>query len=174
MFVWELLEMLIHSLPEVVGNSNREFWMCWFTKTLSWAKAFLSDVRQSKVDFLHSWASSLREIQSQYKCGSVTLKWKRPHFQLTCPVQKRLCLSSLLGQWCVSLIPNNTKTIERMTCHCFVRPIRRDLKNSSYTTALYWTDTAEIRFVTSEHLVSGIWTCIKMKASKWRTSAVLV
>ena len=65
-----------------------------------------------------------------------TLKWKCPHFRLTCAVQKRLCLSSILGQWCVSLTPNNTKTIERMTCHCFLRPIRRDLKNSSYTTAL--------------------------------------
>ena len=61
-----------------------------------------------------------------------TLKWKRPHFRLTCAVQKRFCLSSLLGQWCVSLTPNNTKTIERMTCHCFLRPIRRDLTNSSY------------------------------------------
>ena len=65
-----------------------------------------------------------------------TLKWKRPHFRLTRAVQKRLCLSSLLGQWCVSLTPNNTKTIERMTCHCFLRPIRRDLTNSSYITAL--------------------------------------
>ena len=40
------------------------------------------------------------------------------------------------GQWCVSLTPNNTKTIGRMTCHCFLRPIRGDLTNSSYTTAL--------------------------------------
>ena len=56
------------------------FWKCWSIdyrklskiqtgnsgcvgsqRTLSWAKAFLSDVRQSEVDFLHSWASSLRE-----------------------------------------------------------------------------------------------------------------
>ena len=34
-FVWELLKMLIHSLLEVVGNSNRKFLLCWFTKTLS-------------------------------------------------------------------------------------------------------------------------------------------
>ena len=40
------------------------------------------------------------------------------------------------GQWCVSLTPNNTKTIERITCHCFLRPIRKDLTNSSYITAL--------------------------------------
>ena len=40
------------------------------------------------------------------------------------------------GQWCVSLTPNNTKTIKRITCHCFLRPIRKDLTNSSYTTAL--------------------------------------
>ena len=31
-------------------------------------------------------------------------------------------------QWCVSLTPNNTKTVGRMTRHCFLRPIRRDLR----------------------------------------------
>ena len=36
--------------------------------------------------------------------------------------------------WCVSMTPNNTETIERMTCHCFQLPIRRDLTNSSYST----------------------------------------
>ena len=42
----------------------------------------------------------------------------------------------LNGQWCVSLTPNNTKTIDRMTCHYFLRPIRKDLTNSSDATAL--------------------------------------
>ena len=37
-------------------------------------------------------------------------------------------------RWCVSLTPNNTKTIGRMTCHCFLQPIRRDHTSSSYTT----------------------------------------
>ena len=37
-------------------------------------------------------------------------------------------------QWCLTLTPNNTETIGRMTCHCFLRPIRRDLTSSSYTT----------------------------------------
>ena len=46
----------------------------------------------------------------------VAAAWKRSH------------------QWCVSLTPNNTKTIGRMTCHCFLLPIRRDLTSSSYTT----------------------------------------
>ena len=41
-------------------------------------------------------------------------------------------------QWRVSLTPNNTKTIGRMTCYCFLRPIRRDLTNSSYTTRVEW------------------------------------
>ena len=36
--------------------------------------------------------------------------------------------------WYISLIPNNTKTIGRMTCHCFLWPISRDLMSSSYTT----------------------------------------
>ena len=35
----------------------------------------------------------------------------------------------------VSLTPNKTKTMGRMTCHCFQWPIRRDLRSSSYTTA---------------------------------------
>ena len=40
-------------------------------------------------------------------------------------------------QWYLTLTPNNTKTIERMTCHCFLRPIRRDLTSSSYTTGRF-------------------------------------
>ena len=39
-------------------------------------------------------------------------------------------------QWCVSLTPNNTKTIGRMTCHCFLQPIIRDLPSSSYSTEI--------------------------------------
>ena len=60
------------------------------------------------------------------KKGHIAATWKRSH------------------QWCVSLTPNNTKTIGRMTCHCFLRPIRqfgrflliirRNLPGSSYTT----------------------------------------
>ena len=37
-------------------------------------------------------------------------------------------------QWCVSLTPNNNNTVERMTYHCFLQPIKRDLTSSSYTT----------------------------------------
>ena len=37
-------------------------------------------------------------------------------------------------QWCLTLTPNNTKTIKRMTCHCFLRPVRGGLLSSSYTT----------------------------------------
>ena len=39
-------------------------------------------------------------------------------------------------QWCPTLSSNNTETIERMTCYCFLRPIRRDLTSSSYKTNL--------------------------------------
>ena len=38
----------------------------------------------------------------------------------------------------ITLTPNNTKTIERMTCHCFLLPIRRDLTSSFYTTLCRW------------------------------------
>ena len=31
-------------------------------------------------------------------------------------------------QWCISLTPNNSKTVVRMTRHCFLRPIRRDFE----------------------------------------------
>ena len=39
-------------------------------------------------------------------------------------------------QWCPTPTPNNTETIERMTCHCFLQQIRRNLTSSSSTTAL--------------------------------------
>ena len=39
-------------------------------------------------------------------------------------------------QWYLTLTPNNTETIERMTCHCFLRPVRRDLTSISYTTVI--------------------------------------
>ena len=42
-------------------------------------------------------------------------------------------------QWCRTLTPNNIETIERMTCHCFLWQIRRDLMSSSYTTAKMWS-----------------------------------
>ena len=59
---------------------------------------------------------------------------------VTCPYNKVITkmfgsCSSYSGrshQWCVSLTPNNTKAIERMTCHCFLWPISRDLTSSSY------------------------------------------
>ena len=41
-------------------------------------------------------------------------------------------------QWCLTLTPHNTKTIERMTCHRFQRPIRRDLMSSCYTILIIW------------------------------------
>ena len=37
-------------------------------------------------------------------------------------------------RWWVSRAPNNTKTIGRMTCHCFLQPIRTDHTSSSHTT----------------------------------------
>ena len=40
-------------------------------------------------------------------------------------------------QWCLTLTPNKTETIERMTCHCFLWTFRRDLPSSSYTTAFF-------------------------------------
>ena len=43
------------------------------------------------------------------------------------------------SQWCLTLTPNNTETIETMTCHCFLRPIRRDLTSSSYSTVALYT-----------------------------------
>ena len=51
--------------------------------------------------------------------GHVAAAWKRSH------------------QWCLTLTPNKTETIERTTCHCFLRTIRRDLPSSSYTTAFF-------------------------------------
>ena len=44
------------------------------------------------------------------------------------------------SQWCLTLTPNSTETIKRMTCHCFLWPVRRDLTSCSYSTvSLYPT-----------------------------------
>ena len=51
-----------------------------------------------------------------------------------------------IHQWWVSLTPSNTKTIGRMTCHCFLRPIRRDLTSSSYTTLFFRLGRLESNF----------------------------
>ena len=59
---------------------------------------------------------SMQASKKNQRLGHVAAAWKRSH------------------QWCVSLTPNNTKTIERMTCHCFLRPLARDLMSSCYTT----------------------------------------
>ena len=114
--------------------------MCWFTTDTVLSKGVFerrTPIRSGLFVFMskfikRKYSGSTNVVASH----DGTLKWKRPHFRLTCVVQKRLYLSSLLGQWCVSLTPNNTKTIERMTCHRFLRPIKRDLTNSSYITAL--------------------------------------
>ena len=45
----------------------------------------------------------------------------------------RSSCSEKKSQQCLRLTPNNAKTIERMTCHCFLRPITRDIPRSSYT-----------------------------------------
>ena len=39
-------------------------------------------------------------------------------------------------QLCLTLTPDNTKTKERMTFHCFLRPIRRDVSYFSNRAAL--------------------------------------
>ena len=57
-----------------------------------------------------------KTIDSIKRGGHVAAAWKRSH------------------QWCLTLTLNTTETIERMTCHCFLRPIRTDLTSSSYTT----------------------------------------
>ena len=43
------------------------------------------------------------------------------------------------SQWCLTLTPNNIETIERMTCHCFLRPIWRDLTSRAPTQLFLFT-----------------------------------
>ena len=65
--------------------------------------AFFCPINPKTLKCVQRWRVSL------HNCGRVAAAWKRSH------------------QWCVFLTPNNTKTMGRMTCHCFQRPIRRDL-----------------------------------------------
>ena len=72
----------------------------------------------------------------------IALSVSRQPIGLLCE-ECRLALAPVLGghlaaarkrshQWCLTLTPNNTETVERMTCHCFLRPSRRHLTSSSY------------------------------------------
>ena len=43
------------------------------------------------------------------------------------------------SQWCLTLTPDNTERIERMTYHCFVQPTRRDLTSRAPTQLFLFT-----------------------------------
>ena len=77
---------------------------------------------------IHEWTENKMAFMHGYPRSCVM--WKRGH------------------KWCLTLTPNNTQTIERMTCHCFLRPIRRDLTSSSYTTGVSEDEIAENFFLT--------------------------
>ena len=67
---------------------------------------------------LRGWTSG-RNLPLQ--CPFFTLRCM-PILQILwpfCPSVTR-CRNANCGQWCVSLAPNNIKTIERMTWHCFL------------------------------------------------------
>ena len=88
------------------------------------------------------------KTQATYTASSYLIKVLLKGFHVNCYTNE-FCSKSYMApllthvaaaqkrsyQWCVSLTPNNTKTTGRMTCHCFLRPIRRNLPSSSYTTA---------------------------------------
>ena len=57
-------------------------------------------------------------------------------------------------QWFETLTPNNTKTMGRMTCHCFQPPIRRDLRISCYTGHLSGGLYSGFTFLYFKHLRS--------------------
>ena len=112
------------------------------------------------------WASLwVFQLKKKNVCH-VAAAWKRSH------------------QWCISLTPNNTKTIGRMTCHCFLRPIRRDLTSSSYTThflspteaaerpfyVVIWA-TQDGHFMRSSELPEGLAAC---NASRVRHFTVIL
>ena len=115
-FVWELLEMLIHSLPEVVGNSNRKFWLCWFTTDTVLSKGVFerrTPITSGLFAFMSKFIKRNSHSTNVVASHDGTLKWKRPHFRLTCAVKKLLCLSSLLGQLTT---PENTITYHNTLC----------------------------------------------------------
>ena len=145
MFVWEPLEMLIHSLPEAVGNSNQKFWLCWFTKALSFGVCKRrTPIRSGLFAFMSKFTKRKYSRSTNVVAShDGTLKWQSPHFRLTCAVQKRLCLSSLLGQLTT---PENTITYHNTLCyskilhkHCLqfllgvkMDPIANETENNVY------------------------------------------
>ena len=85
----------------------------WAELTFAKTSGTLSNSRQPERDSLHFWAAILphccrvnrlfkSKVTQQYKFGNVKAyqkeeKRKRPHFQLKCVAQNRLCLGSFIG-----------------------------------------------------------------------------
>ena len=113
-----------------------------FLATKSIQSSSRGNLRENALTFFQILSNkySLRKcmelrLENLYVDGVRPLALGQP---LGIPVKKKMCHVAAAWkrshQWCVSLTPNNTKTIGRMTCHCFLLPIRRDLTSSSYTT----------------------------------------
>ena len=83
--------------------------------------------------------------------GHVAAAWKRSH------------------QWCLTLTLNNTETIERMTCHCFLRPIRKDLTSSSYPTDQKLSNY--LLYVQGLPLITELWN--RFRISRLRQTAIV-
>ena len=102
LFVWELLEMLIHGLPEVVGISNPEVLVVLVhnTDTVLSKGVFerRTPIRSGPFAFTskfikRNYSRSTNVVASH----DGTLKWKRPHFRLTCAVPKTPLLKLYIG-----------------------------------------------------------------------------
>ena len=66
--------------------------------------------------------SPLYCIFCKKQCGMPSPSYALPLTSYTCSFITHLVVAARKrsDQWCVSLTPNNTATIGRMTCHCFL------------------------------------------------------
>ena len=90
---------------------------------------FILHKHQTGRSSRNSWGRHDNENSKKAKqqlCTCITRDVHHPFLNISLPS---------LHQWCLTLTPDSTETIERMTGHCFLRPIRRDLTSSSHTTA---------------------------------------
>ena len=98
-------------------NASWKWWRCGSKRSgFSHLHVTLLFSRSSCLHFVHGFSNSFLVLAVKDWCFAKASAWSN-----IAAARKRG------RQWSVSLAPNNSTTIERMTCHCFLRPIRSDL-----------------------------------------------
>ena len=96
-------------------------------------KNFQSSLCSIQLDLATPYSSSCFPLVSSVNCWKFFICVALLRRQVNSWTEHAAAAWQRSHQWCISLTPNNTKTIGWMTCPCFLRPITRKLPGSSYT-----------------------------------------